>query len=311
MARFIYSYAWIVPLVTTALCALLAGRAVARVLEAQLPPHEPLLRQAPVQRPAPPTPRQADRVTSRNIFCSGCQPEAPAGQAARAADPAPFGPAPTPLDLRLLATLVGQDQAGAPVASYALVRRGRAGRAQMVAVGQLLRGDAVVTAIEPRRVLLRRGGQLEFLALEPRQRSTPRPPSPRRPAPRARRRAPHPRAGVVLRGIRAAGPRKWEIRRSVVQQVMLNPTLLRGSARVSAEVRGGRQVGFRVHRMPPGGIYSRLGLHNGDVIIAVNGHPVTTPDRALEAYTKLRTASRLVLTLTRGGRRLTHEYVVR
>ena len=131
---------------------------------------------------------------------------------------------------------------------------------------------------------------------------------PRRAARRGRKRS---AAAALLPGVRSTGPRRWEIRRAVLQKLMANPTLLRGSARVTPHLEGGRPAGFRIHRMPGGGIYQGLGLQNGDVIRTVNGHPITTPDKALEAYTRLRKASRVVLGVTRNGRTLRHEYVVR
>ena len=47
--------------------------------------------------------------------------------------------------------------------------------------------------------------------------------------------------------------------------------------------------------------YSRLGLRNGDVLQRINGLDLDSPDKALEAFTKLRDARRIELEIERGG----------
>ena len=62
---------------------------------------------------------------------------------------------------------------------------------------------------------------------------------------------------------------------------------------------------------PPIGWLGLLGLENGDRIDKVNGFELGTPERALEAYARLRTASHLRVELVRRGRAMTIDYHIR
>jgi S1-C subfamily serine protease len=70
----------------------------------------------------------------------------------------------------------------------------------------------------------------------------------------------------------------------------------------------GRSNGFRIYAIKPNTFYAQIGIQNGDTVRAINGHEMTSPDRALEVYTKLRSANRLSMSLLRGGKDLTIDY---
>jgi general secretion pathway protein C len=80
--------------------------------------------------------------------------------------------------------------------------------------------------------------------------------------------------------------------------------------RVVPEFQGGKVVGIRLFGVK-GGMLGALGFENGDSIRAVNGFDVTTPEKALEAYARLRSASRVRVELTRRGRPMTIDYLIR
>ena len=54
-----------------------------------------------------------------------------------------------------------------------------------------------------------------------------------------------------------------------------------------------------------------IGLLNGDVISAINGLEMNSPDQALLAYTKLKTANHLSVSLERNGQKVTKDYNIR
>ena len=58
-------------------------------------------------------------------------------------------------------------------------------------------------------------------------------------------------------------------------------------------------------------IFDGLGNALDATINAINGHSITTPDKALEVYTKLRSASHVSINFTRRGTAVTHEYTIR
>jgi PDZ domain-containing protein len=73
------------------------------------------------------------------------------------------------------------------------------------------------------------------------------------------------------------------------------------------EIRNGKPIGFRVSRLQSGGSLERIGLQNGDVVLAINGYHLTSPDKALAAYMKLKRANHLSIEIERNGFRTTIE----
>ena len=66
--------------------------------------------------------------------------------------------------------------------------------------------------------------------------------------------------------------------------------------------------GVRVFGVVPDSTAGKLGIQNGDTLIAVNGYPLTKPEKAKEAYASLRHASDVTLDIRRRGAPLTLHY---
>ena len=71
---------------------------------------------------------------------------------------------------------------------------------------------------------------------------------------------------------------------------------------------GGRVPPVRVR---PDGPFAMIGMQNGDIISSINGLEMTSPDKALEVYTKLKSASHLSLGIERNGQKVTKDYNIR
>jgi S1-C subfamily serine protease len=69
--------------------------------------------------------------------------------------------------------------------------------------------------------------------------------------------------------------------------------------------------GVALSRVAASSPAAALGLKSGDLIAAVNGLSLSSPDRVLDAYSKLRQASQLSLEVVRDGRRVTMDYALR
>jgi len=115
----------------------------------------------------------------------------------------------------------------------------------------------------------------------------------------------------LAKGIRKLGEGRYEIKRATLEMALGNLAGVANMVRVSPEVRGGKALGFRLSAMPEDGPFAKLGLRNGDVLVAVNGLTVASLDQALEVYRKLRTARHLVLGLVREGHEVTQDYAIR
>ena len=63
----------------------------------------------------------------------------------------------------------------------------------------------------------------------------------------------------------------------------------------------GAQEGFIVSDIKPNSLYQKLGLHNGDIIIDVNGKPVQTADDILQMVNIMQTGGSIDVSLKRNG----------
>lgn len=315
MSLLVRKYFWVLNLLTIALCAMFAARAVGRIVEANLPtvksrpsvPPPPSLSQALVG----PGNRDIAAILDRNIFCSGCERAVePATTAAGdPGQPASNEPVKTSLNIKLIATLVSdQDKAW----SFAAIEDASDETTRMYAIGTKLAGDAVVSDIMERRVLLLNGARHEYLDLEDGD-QVGRNIEQNMPQPAVSLSSPRvlPEWEEISKGIRKVGENKYEIDRAALNKVLANTTMLARSARIVPSVRNGKPNGFKLYAIRPGSLYSLLGMFNGDTINAINGHAMTTPDKALEVYTKLRNASHVAISFTRRGETVTHEYNIR
>jgi general secretion pathway protein C len=83
--------------------------------------------------------------------------------------------------------------------------------------------------------------------------------------------------------------------------------------RVVPEKQGDRVLGVRLYGIKAGSAASMLGLENGDRLETVAGIDVTSPEKMLEVYGRLKTGNldRMTLHLTRNGAPLNLDFVIR
>ena len=91
------------------------------------------------------------------------------------------------------------------------------------------------------------------------------------------------------------------IDRSVVDKILENQAELMKSARLAPETKDGKVLGIRLFGIKPDTLLGSLGLQNGDRLESINGFNMGSPEKALEAYARLRTASQLDVTVNRRG----------
>ena len=70
--------------------------------------------------------------------------------------------------------------------------------------------------------------------------------------------------------------------------------------RVRPHLEEGQPGGFLIYNIEPGSIFARMGLENGDVIMAVNGKPVTKTLQAVDFYDALKKGGTVNLEIKRG-----------
>jgi hypothetical protein len=113
------------------------------------------------------------------------------------------------------------------------------------------------------------------------------------------------------RGVTKLGEHRYEIKASALALALGNLGLLSRAARVAPDVRAGKPAGFRLVWVKADGPLAKLGVRAEDVLVAINGLDLATPDHVLDAYGKLKAARFLALDVERGGQRQTIEYAIR
>jgi len=313
MPVFLRKHFWVINLATIALCTLFAARAVGRYVGAILtaPPPRRATMMPPPQLEQPMGQREIGGMLARNVFCSTCEKvtETANKPAEGEAQPNNDAPVKTSLSLKLVATLVSdEDKAW----SFAAILDTTDSRTRLYAIGAKVPGDAVLTDVLDRRVLLQNNNRNEYLDLEVGSGGPDSPaPTSGDPVVSLRPTGMNSLEEEVGKSIRKVGEGKYEVERSALNKVLANTTLLARSARIVPSVRDGQPNGFKLYAIRPGSLYSMLGMFNGDTINAINGNAITTPDKALEIYTKLRNASHLTISFTRQTKTLTHDYTIR
>jgi general secretion pathway protein C len=95
---------------------------------------------------------------------------------------------------------------------------------------------------------------------------------------------------------------EFNIERSVVDSILENQAELMKSARIVPEKEGDKVVGIRLFGIKPESLLGTLGLENGDRLQQINGFDMASPEKALEAYARLRTADHLTVAINRKGK---------
>ncbi len=200
-------------------------------------------------------------------------------------------PVRTSLHAQLLATVL----ANRPQWSLSTLRDLNQNETSVYMVGDTFMG-AKLLEIHDLKVILLNDGHREFLDLD-----------------QAAAGAPPPIAAAPKKeggGIRKLDDRHFQIERSTVNNALSNLNDLAMQARIVPSFKNGQANGFKLFSIRPDSLYSQIGIQNGDVIQRINGFDMNSPDKALEAYTKLRSASALDLTVERNGQAVNYHYAI-
>jgi general secretion pathway protein C len=319
-------YFWTLPLVMITACAILAALGVNHVVEAKylLDADAPraahhAVRPVKPQAQKPPPSKDAQEVINRNIFCSTCEPAKPSD--APAAVPTPVDdnhPPVTQLPLALLVTMVAED----PHLSTATIMNTSTQRSGIFAVDDWIPAAGQVRKIRFKSIVffnksMNRLERLELLGSsgQPVASATPAAPPPPPPAVAANpNEPPNPDDALLAavdKGVKKLDENRFDIDRSLVDKILADPTVAARSARIVPSIKDGKPNGFKMYAIRPNSLFAKIGLQNGDTISSINGFDMSSPDKALEVYTKVRSASSLSVSVLRRGQPMNLDYSIK
>ena len=311
---------WLVPLPMLAVAAYYGATAVTQlvgvtvaVTDADLA-RPPAVTLRPKTSPASTNDRSAATILHRNPFdhVTGPLDVAPVSSAGAVLSEAPIdddpwtAPACDGVHVRAIVASDDVTWAFAEIAGndgkYHLFRRG----------GDV--GGKAVHFIGWDRVWLTSGGRLcqaSLFAPQPPPAPAPAASAPA-PAPNAApRRGAQPLAADLKKGIQAVSATEFNIDRGVVDKILENQADLMRQARIVPVQENGRTVGVRLNGIKADTLLGVLGMQNGDVLKTINGFDMGSPEKALEAYARLRTADKLTLSVNRGGKDFNLDYNIK
>lgn len=309
MQDLIKRYFWILGAAVVLICSVFAAKATSHVIEAKFLGDSS---KTPKVHAVIPTPMQPAKQTrskdggpfaTRNMFCSECTPAV--AVAPTNTDPSQIST--TSLPLVLLATMV----ATKPADSYATIVNNETQMQGAYGVGDQVPGaTGKIKEIQYKYIDFENNGRIERLVLL----GVNAPVA----TPVAQVETPKPSDGggddlqaAIDNGVKKIDENTYEIDKSLVDKALANPMALAKGARVVPAVKNGKPDGFKLYAIRPSSVYAKLGLSNGDTLQSINGFELTSADKALEVYTKLREATQLEVEITRRGKPMTLKYSIR
>jgi len=310
MQDLIKRYFWLLGGIVVVVCAVFAAKATSHVVEAKFlgdPEHAPKVTPIAPRTETPVAVRSKDggQLATRNMFCSDCTPAVDVAKTS--SDPSSI--AITSLPLALLATNIGPRIED----SYATVVNSENQKQGAYAVGDQVPGaTGKVKSIHFKYIDFENNGRTERLVLlgaTPPASSTPVAVAETPTLPSDENK--DDMQAAVDSGIKKIDDSNYEIEKSLVEKVLLNPMAVAKGARVVPSMKNGKPDGFKLYAIRPSSAFAKLGLANGDTLQSINGFELTSADKALEVYTKLRDATSLEVEVTRRGKPVTLKYSIR
>jgi general secretion pathway protein C len=111
--------------------------------------------------------------------------------------------------------------------------------------------------------------------------------------------------------VKKIGDKQYLLDRRKVQQSLESPEHILSDARLFPNIKNGKQEGFLVQEIIPGGIYDSLGLKNGDTLLRINGLQISNPEVAIQAMSAMRGMNTVNLDIIRGSSKMTLNYQIR
>ncbi|MGE4556705.1 MAG: PDZ domain-containing protein [Desulfovibrionaceae bacterium] len=88
-------------------------------------------------------------------------------------------------------------------------------------------------------------------------------------------------------------------------KVLNNPNMLLQQALFKPHMQDGKVGGFRISNIKSDSLLQRMGLHNNDVLVRINGESIDGPAKMMQVYSGLQSSKAITLNVLREGQVLT------
>ncbi len=118
-------------------------------------------------------------------------------------------------------------------------------------------------------------------------------------------------AGKAEGGITKMDETHIQLDQKIIKDGMANLNEVLQQARAIPNFENGMPDGYKILQIVPGSIFDKLGIKNGDVVVALNGEPVNDPGKALGLLNDLPNANHVDIGVKRGGRKMNMSYDIK
>jgi len=122
---------------------------------------------------------------------------------------------------------------------------------------------------------------------------------------------PAPGAAHTAIAVASTGAGSYVIDQRALNAALDNPAQAMSDARLLPSQKDGKVEGFKASEVKPNGVFSMIGIKNGDVLLRLNDFPMDSPDKALQSFIALKGQNRLKLDIIRDGQPQTFNYDIR
>lgn len=203
-------------------------------------------------------------------------------------------PVTAPAELMLLGTVVGSFRE-----TFALVRHTTKQEERVFRLGDLVFDTGRLAGVSKEKAFIVINNKKVELF-------TPMNPPSTAPASQAMQGNPHQTTAVAN-----TGTGSYVIDQRALNAALDNPTQAMTDARLLPSQKDGKVEGFKASEVKPGGVFSMIGIKNGDVLLRLNDFPMDSPDKALQSFIALKGQNRLKLDIIRDGQPQTFNYEIR
>jgi general secretion pathway protein C len=204
----------------------------------------------------------------------------------------------TDLKLKLWCTVAGE-----PEVSYAIIEDLKTRKQNVYTVNDTVQ-NATLKMIRADKVVLSVSGKDEILELEKRSASS------TSASTKSSTSIASASTSVGTSTATTTSTRRISLSRAQVEGAMENLTELMGQINIQPYSEDGVE-GLALSNIQPNSIFRRMGLRNGDVLTAVDGQALTSPDQAFKLYEDLKSSDTANLEINRKGRSTNYQYRIR